>query len=156
VPSLALAGAAIAGGVVAVSLWTPTPPADAPRGTEAAASPTDVWGPLAVAEPVDGIGEALATGMLRINDDCVLIELGAGATALLVWPADRTEWNSTESAVTLRNLDGSQVTLGDGDRVALGGGGDSVQEGLGDVEWVAPPAAACQFDARWFVGEYVN
>jgi hypothetical protein len=71
------------------------------------------------------------------RDSQLSLEEAGNDLLLLVWPADRTTWNGEEHAVTLENLDGSAVTLRDGDRVSLGGGGDSVAEsGVSGEEWV--------------------
>jgi hypothetical protein len=111
----------------------------------------------------EAVGEARATGTLRITPDCVLLEHPAGGLALLVWPADRVTWVAEDSAVRFTNLDGSIVTAHDGQRLHLGGGGDSVSEGgdpgdeyINRIEWVAKPSASCPSDTRWNVGHTVE
>lgn len=117
------------------------------------------WGPLAVLPGSNAIMEARIVGTLHVTDRCVLIETFDGEVALLVWPADRTTWNSDES-VTLQDLDGGAVTMRDGDVVTLGGGGDSAREGgrSGDdwttrSDWISAPAPSCPDDGWWIVGE---
>jgi hypothetical protein len=119
-------------------------------------------GPLAVIPQQDGADTARAEGTLRITDACLYLVAGT-TTTLLFWPADRTMWNSESRAITLTNVDGSVVTVGDGDHVVLGGGGDTQAEsGLSGAEWVkrmdwiAPPAASCSLDPRWGVGAVVK
>lgn len=130
------------------------------RGSPRAA---ETWGPLAVVPPSGGVDEALATGTLHITDTCVFLEEAGDDLSVLIWPADRTTWDPDQRAITLKNLDGSTLSMRDGDRVRLGGGGDSVtesgvsgQEWVARTEWVAPPASSCPMDARWFVGEVVT
>jgi hypothetical protein len=56
------------------------------------------------------------------------------------------------------NIDGTAVTVRDGDRVELGGGGSSTEESgvtgpdwVETVEWVARPGPSCPTDRRWRV-----
>jgi hypothetical protein len=100
---------------------------------------------------------------MRITGKCVFLEEAGGVLALLVWPADRTTWNSDAHAVTFVNQDRSEVTLHDGDRVSLGGGGDSVaesgisgEEWIRQTDWVARPASSCPSDVRWSVADVVS
>jgi hypothetical protein len=166
VVTTALPGSTLAGiavlvvAIAAMSLWLRLPQQDGSFGPGAPESSTSAWGPLAVVPPSSGVMEALTAGTLRITDACVFLEEPGGNIALLVWPADRTAWNAEEQAITLENLDGSAVTLRDGDPVSLGGGGDSVaesgvsgEEWVRQTDWVAPPAPSCPIDAHWYVGE---
>lgn len=126
----------------------------APNATRAA-EPSLAWGPLAVIDPVPpvAIGEALATGTIRITEECVLLDDG-GSEVLLVWMADRTTWDPVARTVTFANNDGPVGTVGDGDHVVLGGGGESAEEGkLRDIVWLSPPAPSCPGDERFTVGE---
>lgn len=116
------------------------------------------WGPLAVIQPQDGTDMARAEGTLRITDTCVVLET-SGEVMLLFWPADRTRWNGEKRTITFENLDGSVITVADGDHVVLGGGGDSSAEGgisgaewVKRMEWVRPPASSCPLDPRFGVG----
>ena len=133
----------------------PSPPSE-PAVQPSAAGRT--WGPLAVRPPGVGMDTALAQGTLRITERCVVLEQGGGVD-LLVWPEDQTIWNAETQMITFRNLDGTVVTVGDGDRVALGGGGDATAESgisgedwVARREWVAPPALLCPLESRWGVG----
>ena len=119
----------------------------------------DLWGPLAVVPPQDGADTARSEGTLRITDSCVFVER-AGERVLLIWPADRTAWDAHGRTITFVNFDGTMVGAGDGTPVVLGGGGDSNDESgsttqawLARTEWVAPPAASCPLESRWWVGE---
>jgi hypothetical protein len=119
-------------------------------------------GPLAVIPRQDGADTARAEGTLRITDACVYLTAGS-TTTLLFWPADRTMWNTESRAITFRNVDGSVVTVGDGDHVILGGGGDSQADSgisgaawVKQMDWIAPPAASCSLDPRWGVGAVVK
>jgi hypothetical protein len=105
------------------------------------------WGPLAVVD--DGFGpDALASGTLRIDPDCVYLE-SPSARYLLVWPSDRTSWNEPEDSISFQSRDGV-VTLDGGQHVSLGGG-----EGpAGLPPWLASPRPACA-GTLWFVQDVV-
>jgi hypothetical protein len=116
------------------------------------------WGPLAVVPPQDGTDTARGEGTLRITEACVFL-VTTGGPELLVWPADRTTWNAQARTITFANFDGSTVSVGDGMRVVVGGGGDSNEESgattatwLARTQWVQPPALSCPLDRRWWVG----
>lgn len=115
------------------------------------------WGPLAVVPPSDAGDGALIEGVLQVTEECVLLD-ERGNDVLLVWPADRVGWDAGAETVTFESTRGEVVTLGDGDRVAFGGGGSSLGEGgqsgeqfVEGVEWVSQPDAGCVVDTRWFV-----
>jgi hypothetical protein len=110
-------------------------------------APSGDWGPLSVVPASNVVMEALATGTLRITDECVVLEGAGGGIELLVWPVDRTSWDARARMITLRNLDGRTSTFRDGDQVQLGGGG-----GVRATDWIAPPAPSCPID-YWYVGE---
>jgi len=117
------------------------------------------WGPLAVIPPQDGTDLARNEGTLRITDTCVYLESPGGELWLLFWPADRTRWSWDSRSITFENFDGSVVTVGDGDHVVLGGGGDSeaesgisADEWLRRMEWVEAPTSTCSLDRRFRVG----
>lgn len=119
------------------------------------------WGPLAVV-PGAGGEEALIEGSLRVGDRCVLLD-ERGEDVLLIWPADRTRWDADSGTITFESTGGEIVTLGDGDHVAFGGGGSSVEEGgqsagefVAGLDWVSPPAPECVLETRWFVNELVE
>lgn len=130
-------------------------------GDGAAATQSD-WGPLAVVESSGGGDDALINGTLDLVGDCYILDDG-NERVLLVWPADRTAWNADDQTVAFESTDGSTATLGVGDEVSLGGGGNSVNEGglsaqewIGNVNWAAQPQESCVGDTRWFVGDVVD
>jgi hypothetical protein len=103
--------------------------------------------------------------MLRITDACVYLD-SPGKRTLLFWPADRTMWRGNSRAITFWNFDGRVVSVENGDRVVLGGGGDSrAESGVSGVSgedwaagmsWVMPPGALCSLDPRWGVGAVLD
>ena len=116
------------------------------------------WGPLAVVQGAGG-EEALIAGSLQVGDRCVLLD-ERGTDVLLIWPADRTGWDAESETITFESTTGEVVILGDGDHVALGGGGSSVEEDglsagefVAGLDWVSLPAPECVVDTRWFVNE---
>lgn len=116
------------------------------------------WGPLAVTPPDQTSMEALIQGTLRVTDDCVLLD-EQGEDVLLMWDAGQVTWNAEARTITFEDADGT-VTVADGDRVRLGGGGSSVDEGgappqqwVESIDWVSPPAPSCLTDIRWSVDE---
>jgi hypothetical protein len=122
------------------------------------AQPSAEWGPLAVIAPPDGTDLALAGGVIRVTEECVYLE-SSGELTLLFWPADLTTWVPVSREIAFTNADATTATVGDGDRVALGGGGDSEDESgvsgedwVRSIEWVAEPAASCALDRRFGVG----
>ena len=138
----------------------PSPSAVEPSPSPAASWPSDAeaWGPLAVIPPQDGTDLARNEGTLRITDTCVYLE-STGELWLLVWPADLTTWSAESRTITFENYDGRVVSVGDGDHVVIGGGGDSEaesgisgEEWVRRAEWVAEPAPSCSLDPRFSVG----
>ncbi len=128
--------------------------------------PVDTWGPLAVLPPRDGMNTLAAGGPLRITDTCVYLE-AHGQVYLLLWHADQVTWNEESRTITFENFpwsdDGRIVTLRDGDQVVVGGsgsgddeGGESSEEFVSRMEWVAPPASSCTLDPWWSVGAVEN
>ncbi len=142
---------------------TPSPDVSPSTATETAPvtpsnGPGGHWGPLAVVPPQEGADTARTEGTLRITDACVFL-VTPGGPSLLVWAADRTTWNAQTRAITFANFDGTTVSAGDGTPVVLGGSGDSNDESgttteawLARTPWVAPPAASCPAESRWWVG----
>jgi hypothetical protein len=120
------------------------------------------WGPLAVMNMNGGM-DALTTGVLRITDDCVVLETAGGESELLVWPADRARWDAATRSIGFTNPDGSQSTLRDGEAVSFGGGGDSTAEGgvsgaewAASLDWVSPPHPNCPMEIRWYLSEVAD
>lgn len=128
------------------------------------------WGPLAVGPASDGTMDALTVGTIRITDTCVYLEEGGddvaegeagerGATnqVLLIWAANWTRWDPDDEAVLYAPFGNAPVRLRDGDRVSLGGGGASADEGgIGQQRWVNPPDPSCPTGHVWVVGEVVS
>lgn len=108
-----------------------------------------MWGPLAVT-PSTG-DDARTEGVIRVTPECVLIDAD-GELTLLVWPADRTMWDSAAHQVSFRRETGEVLTIGDGESVVLGGGWSSRAQDS-EVEWIAPPAASCVTPGRWYVSD---
>ena len=135
-----------------------SPDEPSPSTVQPSASTVDTWGPLAVIPPQDGADTLRAEGTLRITNTCVYLEWPPRELTLLSWPADRTTWSEASRAITFENVDGSVVTVGDGDHVILGGSGGRGKDGISGeefvkrTEWVAPPASACSLDRWWGVG----
>jgi hypothetical protein len=124
----------------------------------ASPSPLRTWGPLAVMPPQDGADTGRAEGTLLITDACVYLVFRAQRT-LLFWPSDRTRWDEKARTITFFNFDETLVTASSGDKVVLGGGGDSSAESgvsgrdwASRMTWVAPPDASCSAEQRWGVG----
>lgn len=120
------------------------------------------WGPLAVIPPQDGSDTGRLEGTLRITEMCVVLMAGRDSY-LLFWQADRTKWSPQLHTITFMNFDGTVVTVHDGQKVALGGGGDSsaesgisVQEWIRTMTWIAPPSLTCPLDLRWGVGAVID
>lgn len=133
-----------------------------PGRTPAGPGAGDSWGPLAVVAGQGSGGEALIVGDIVIGDNCVLLD-ERGDGVLLVWPEGRTAWDQETATVRYARRDGAVATIRNGDPVAFGGGGSSQLEGgqsaedfLTSVEWVAPPQRECVADTRWFVGDLVD
>ncbi len=140
------------------SLLEPSEPPTSSLEPSEAPSSGGTWGPLAVVPPQDGTDTARAEGTLRITDACVFLAR-TGGPVLLVWLADRTTWDAQDRTIAFANFDGSTVTVSDGTRVVLTGGGDSsdesgttAEEWLARTQWIARPAASCPLDSRWWVG----
>lgn len=134
---------------------SPVEPSQSAAGPSAI--PSRSWGPLAVVPPQGGTDLLRLEGTLRITDKCVYLEASDG-THLLLWRSNQTTWSTESGAITMENLDGSSVTVSDGDLVVLGGSGgeagngESYEDFLGRMDWVVPPAASCPRVRWWGVG----
>jgi hypothetical protein len=150
----------------------PTPPSPPPSIVAPVTSPSTTaptgsastvdWGPLAVVPPQDGADTARTEGILRITEACVFLDT-AGGPVVLVWPADRTEWDAEARTVGFTNFDGRRARVADGVPVVVGGSGGSAQEDgvtvdawLARTPWVARPAAACPLESWWAVGALMS
>ncbi len=163
---LALAGllvvSACSGGTSIESTTEIGSSTDAPSSTTTAVAGDDsTWGPLAVVAGGNGM-DALIQGTIEITEDCVLLN-EQGRQVLLVWPADRTQWDAGSATIRFDNPDGGLATITDGQAVRLGGGGTSVDEGglgaaewLESINWVAEPPLSCVAGIRWNVSGVLN
>lgn len=116
--------------------------------SEGPSASSDDWGPLAVVTGTPNTHDAGVSGPLVVTDDCVTIRPNpSGESALLIWAAEGTSWDSESR--TIEYDDGQGVVhLSDGDEVAFSG-----SPGFPDNrEWVAEPDASCSTDHQWFVG----
>jgi hypothetical protein len=105
---------------------------------------------------------ALIEGVLVVTDQCVLLD-ERGEDVLLAWPADRTSWDPDSKTISFETTDGEAITLRAGDRVSFGGGGSNIEEDgqtaedfVASLDWVAEPSRSCVVDTRWFVGELAS
>lgn len=153
-PLLSVGGVFVAAALLLTACGGAEDQADAPG--------PEPWGPLAVVPPSEAGDGALIEGVLKVTEECVLLD-ERGDDVLLVWPADRVGWDAEAETVTFESAGGEVVILSHGDRVAFGGGGSSQQEGgqsaeqfVEGLEWVSPPDAACVVDTRWFVYDIVR
>jgi hypothetical protein len=79
-------------------------------------------------------------GVLRLTDQCAMLELSTGDLVLLAWPVNETAWRPETETVVYRQASGDAVEVGDGDAVVLGGSGEvfSGPEAVGTLEdWIA-------------------
>lgn len=115
-------------------------------------SASSIWGPLTL---VDGTGDMARTeGVVVITDACVFLEHD-GERGLLVWPSDRTRWNSDDGTISFTTLDGVEVSVESGQHVVFAGGGADVSEDgerwVETRQWARAPAPECVTDGAWFV-----
>lgn len=129
------------------------------------ASPTreviDPWGPLAVKDGPPNGDFARMPGVLRLTDQCAMLE-AADRLVLLAWPVAETAWQPETETVIYRRPSGEVVEVRDGDAVVLTGSGEvfSGPEALGTfedwiakLEWVAAPDEDCGADLSWSIGD---
>lgn len=139
---------------------TPSPPPTSPPPVATTPSPVATspssagpWGPLAVLPPQDGTDLAALEGTLRIADGCVYLDSN-GNRYDLAWHANQVTWSEETRSISFKNFEwnyeGAIVTLRDGDHVALGGGGLTVDDAEG-VDWVADPGI-CTTEGWFTVG----
>lgn len=153
------------GALVALAACAPSPTdfpgSSATPAASVSATPMD-WGPLAVSKDFRGGDLALTSGILRITESCVLLEAPTGSTELPVWSMDRTTWDAGARVVRFGNIDGTVVTIGDGQRVSFGGSGTAFRDAapaeitpwetwLARIAWEAEPDPACSPDGPWSV-----
>lgn len=118
----------------------------------------DPWRPLAVMTTNAGM-QARNEGNLVLTEQCAFLER-EGERELLVWPSKQTNWSPETSEIVFTRHTGEVITMRDGQRVVLGGGGSSrAEDGLtGEqwadrIEWVAAPDSSCLVDVRWLVSD---
>jgi hypothetical protein len=127
-----------------------------------AVSSEHAWGAMAVFDGPPSGNEALSTGTLRIEENCVVLISGTdNSRSLVVWPSEGTTWNPDSRTITYTDGETS-IELADGDYFSVGGGGDNPEEGGQSAAewaasldgWVSKPEPAClsSVDSWWFVG----
>lgn len=125
---------------------------------------SEEWGPLAVSRHPTGGDTALTSGVLRVSDQCVVLELPDGGVALVVWPGSQTEWDAADGRIRFHKPDGSVTELRDGQQVSLAGSGtlfdgDQPAEAtsrdvwMASIDWAAEPDPDCPIDSSWSVGD---
>jgi hypothetical protein len=104
---------------------------------------------LAVEPGSELVLEGLATGTLTIGNECVSLE-AAGLEFLLVWPADRAEWDPVTRTIRYQTQSGATVSLSDGAAIAVTGGSPPGDEWVNAIDWIQPPARTCARDQGWW------
>lgn len=127
-------------------------------------------GPLAVTTVAMGGDDALTTGVVRITDECVVLETSDGGSTLLVWSSEQASWDPQERQILFRNRGGEVIVLRDGDEVGFGGSGRALSrdeaspeewdgltwdDWLPTIDWVAAPDPTCRAGSAWSVGEVI-
>ena len=121
----------------------------------------DGWGPLAVKDGPPNGDFARMPGVLRLTDQCAMLETATG-DVLLAWPAAETTWRPETETVVFQGPSGDPVEACDSDAVVLTGSGEvfSGPEALGTIEdwiarldWVATPDNTCRTDRSWSIGD---
>ncbi len=89
---------------------------------EAEAEAEAEYGPAVVYEdtPSDTGNAALLTGILAVDDGCLVVESEVG-TYLILWPASSTSFDSQSGSITWNEVERGQVNS----EVSLGGGESS-------------------------------
>jgi hypothetical protein len=131
------------------------------------ASPTqeasDAWGPLAVKDGPPNGDFARMPGVLRLTDQCAMLELATGDLVLLAWPVNETAWRPETETVVYRRPSGDAVEARDGDAVVLTGSGEvfsgpeseglTVDAWIARLDWVTAPDEDCTADLSWSIGD---
>lgn len=105
------------------------------------------WGPLAVydSSATSGVAANAGSGILRIRDDCVVLEYGPDdEEQLLAWRSGQVAWSEQDRRIEFE--DGRDTLwLEDGDAVGIAGLGWSQDEAeaSGELSWLAEPAEDC-------------
>lgn len=125
---------------------------------------------MAVSHDPMGGDLSLTTGVIRMSDTCVVLEVAGGGSALLVWSRHQTGWDPIEREVLFEMADGRVTELRDGRQVSLGGSGQALSvegrsveeasvevrswdEWVSTIDWAAEPDSTCPVDSYWSVGE---
>jgi hypothetical protein len=119
--------------------------------------PAAQFGPAAVVSGESGDDmEAAISGTVLVTSECVLLGT-ATSEVLLVFREGDVSWDSDAMALHFEDGAGT-VTLEDGVRVTLGGGGSSASEDgwstndyVAEREWVNRPDEGCWRDVRFEV-----
>lgn len=135
--AVAIAGIGLA--VILRGMLTPMPPT----------------GPLALVEPQPGSPEARTEGVLDITDECVRLVHPDGTSSLVIWFRGSVTWNATDRSIAVSTPDGGDLTLHNGDAVALGGGGGSAATLESAGSWVRRPGETCEAP-EWFLAVNVR
>ena len=131
------------------------------------ASPThvasDPWGPLAVVDAPPNGDFARMPGVLRLTDNCAMLELATGDLVLLAWPVNETEWRPETETVVYQRRSGDLVEVRDGEAMVLGGSGEvffgpeseglTVEAWIARLDWVVAPDEDCTADSSWSIGD---
>jgi hypothetical protein len=156
-PRPGIAQLALALAVVAVGAACTGPGPESP--TQEAG---DAWGPLAVKDGPPNGDFVRMPGVLRLTDQCAMLELATGELVLLAWPVNETAWRPETETVVYRRPSGDAVEARDGDAVVLTGSGEvfsgpEASGTLGDwiarLDWVTPPDEDCTADLSWSIGD---
>ena len=114
-----------------------------------------------VAAPPNG-DFARMPGVLRLTDQCALLEPDTGDLILLAWPVNETAWRAETGTVVYRRPSGDVVEVRDGDAVVLTGSGEvfsgpeaigTIQDWIARLDWVATPDDTCRTDRSWSIGD---
>ena len=125
---------------------------------------TTAWGPLAVVNQPPNGDFARTEGVVRLTDECAMLEVPNGDVLLLVWPADATTWQAESETILYRGFGGGVVEVGDGQEVVLSGSGEpfvgpevevTMTEWVAAREWEAAPRVSCAAVQTWSIGEVV-
>jgi hypothetical protein len=113
---------------------------------------TDEWGPMAVSRERVGGDFARTEGVLRISDQCVVLESGGrdGTSDILVWWRDQVRWDPDERRILFQKRDGNVIQLRDGQYVSAGGSGG---RNVAAFDWAAEPDRNCPPHSYWSVGD---
>jgi hypothetical protein len=110
---------------------------------------------LAVLDMPEGAahGQALFPGVLRVTDDCVFLEQN-GRNVLLIWDPHRVRWDAFRTQINHRNDNGAAVTVADGAKIEIGGGGaqDFPEPYIERAAWLSEPNDACLAGGAIVVG----